>query len=484
MENIFNPSLLTDFYEFTMMQVYFYKFPDHESTFEMFFRRQPFNGGYSIFAGLDPLLDAIRNIKFTGTDIDYLASQNIFRKEFLDYLAGFKFQGDIYSIKEGSVVFPGEPLLRITGSLPEAQLIESLVLNYINFQTLIATKSARIADAAGNKPVLEFGLRRAQGIDGGLSGTRASFIGGASSTSNTLAGKLFNIPVTGTMAHSFIMSDDSELEAFKKYSEMYPDRCVLLVDTFDTLGSGIPNAVKIFRDLKKRNPSLMAVRIDSGDLEYLSFEARKIFDNEHLNEVKIFVSSDIDEWIIHQISESNAPVDAWGVGTRMITGWDDPALTGVYKITALKKDNIVKPCIKISNQSEKITNPGIKNVMRFFKNNKILCDLLYLDAEEHELMQKIKKKKNIYFNHPSTDYEGFMLRDFDFSEPLLTKVMKGGKRIYNPVSLIEISEYRQNQMNSLDKTYKRLLNPHTFKVSLSDNLKKMKSDLIASLSKK
>ncbi len=380
-----NLSLLTDFYELTMMQGYFFKFPDEEGVFEMFFRHQPFNGGYSIFAGLDPLLDAIEKIKFSDDDLRYLESQSLFKKEFIDYLSGFSFKGDIYSMKEGTAVFPNEPLMRVSGNLMETQLIESIVLNFINFQTLIATKTARMADTAGDKAILEFGLRRAQGIDGAISGTRAAYIGGASATSNTLAGKIYGIPVSGTMAHSWVMAAGSELESFRKYAELYPDKCVLLVDTFDTLKSGIPNAITVFKELRAKNPSLMAVRIDSGDLEYLSIEARKMFDDAGLTEVKIFVSSDIDEWIIRQIKSNGAPIDAWGVGTRLITGGNDPALPGVYKIVAQKKGDVMRPCIKISNQSEKITNPGVKNVMRFYRGNNMLCDLLFLEEEEEAL---------------------------------------------------------------------------------------------------
>jgi nicotinate phosphoribosyltransferase len=477
-----NLSLLTDFYELTMMQGYFFKFPDEEGVFEMFYRYQPFNGGYSIFAGLDPLLDAIEKIKFSDDDLRYLESQTLFKKEFIDYLSGFSFKGDIYSMREGTVVFPNEPLMRVSGNLMETQLVESIILNFVNFQTLIATKTARMADTAGDKAILEFGLRRAQGIDGALSGTRASYIGGASATSNTLAGKIYGIPVNGTMAHSWVMAAGSELESFRKYAELYPDKCVLLVDTFDTLKSGIPNAITVFKELRAKNPSLMAVRIDSGDLEYLSIEARKMFDDAGFSEVKIFVSSDIDEWIIRQIKSNGAPIDAWGVGTRLITGGNDPALSGVYKIVAQKKGVVMRPCIKISNQSEKITNPGVKNVMRFYRGNNMLCDLLFLEEEEEALKNKIVQKEPVRFNHPATDYAGFVLKTYDHAEPLLAKVMENGKRIEAPKSLSYIKEYKQNQINSLDKTFRRLLNPHTYKVSLSDNLKKLKTNLIKDIS--
>lgn len=473
-----NLSLLTDFYELTMMQGYFLNSRDDEAVFEMFYRYQPFGGGYSIFAGLDPLLDSIADIRFGDEELGYLESLKMFRKEFLDYLSGFSFMGDIYSVREGCAVFPNEPLVRITGNLMETQLAESMVLNFINFQTLIATKTARIVDIAEDKPVMEFGLRRAQGVDGAISATRAAYIGGADATSNTLAGKLYNIPVSGTMAHSWIMSADSELESFRKYAELYPARCVLLVDTLDTLKSGVPNAITVFRELEKKNPELMAVRIDSGDLEYLSRKTRKMFDEAGLKRVKIFVSSDIDEWIIKQIKNGGAPVDAWGVGTRLITGGNDPALPGVYKIVARKSGGMLRPCIKISNQTEKITNPGQKNIMRFYQDGFMLCDLLYLEDEAAELKSVIERGAPIRFNHPATDYAGFTLKTYDHAEPLLEKVMEKGKRIIPAVPLSEIRAFRKKGIDSLDSTYRRLLNPHTYKVSLSDRLKKLKTSLI------
>ena len=477
-----NLSLLTDFYELTMMQGYFLHFPKEEGVFEMFFRYQPFNGGYSVFAGLDPLIDAIEKIKFSDEDLRFLESQGLFKKEFIDYLAGFSFKGDIYSVREGTVVFPNEPLMRVSGNLMETQFVESIVLNFVNFQTLIATKTARIVDIACDKPVLEFGLRRAQGVDGAISATRAAYIGGTSATSNSLAGRMFNIPVSGTMAHSWVMSAESELDAFRKYAEIYPDKCVLLVDTFNTLKSGIPNAITVFNELKKKKHGLMGVRIDSGDLEYLSIEARKMFNDAGLPEVKIYVSSDIDEWIIKQIRSGNAPVDAWGVGTRLITGGNDPALSGVYKIVSQKNGSTIRPCIKISNQTEKITNPGVKNIMRFYRGGNMLCDLLYLEDEEAELKNKIAGKEAIRFNHPSTDYAGFVLRNYDRAEPLLASVMENGRRTNCAAELSSIREHRQKEIDSLDKTYRRLLNPHTYKVSLSDNLKNLKTSLIKELS--
>jgi nicotinate phosphoribosyltransferase len=474
-----NLSLLTDFYELTMMQGYFLNCPEDAGVFEMFFRRQPFEGGYTVFAGLGPLLEELKELRFTGEEIAYLESLNVFKREFIEYLKSFTFGGDIYSLPEGSIVFPGEPLLRVHAKLMEAQLIESMVLNYINFQSLIATKTARIVSIAGNRPVMEFGLRRAQGANGALMATRAAFIGGASSTSNTLAGQRYGIPVSGTMAHSWVMNFETEMDAFRKYVELYPDRCVLLVDTFDTIKSGIPNAIAVFRTLKEKKPSLMAVRIDSGDLEYLSKKARKMLDQSGLREVRIFASSDLDEWIMRQLIQSGAPIDAWGVGTRLVTGWNDPALTGVYKIVAKKNGDAYEPRIKISNQAEKITNPGVKNIMRFYNGRRqVLADLLYLEEEAGDLERKIGKKEPIRFNHPATEYARFTLSEYGSAKKLLEPVMLKGKIVKDLPSIQDIKLYRQSEVDSLDETFKRLLNPHIYKISLSDRLKDLKTELI------
>jgi nicotinate phosphoribosyltransferase len=303
-----NLGLLTDYYELSMLQGYYFTHRDEQAVFEMFFRRQPFEGGFTIFAGLDPLIDAIVELRFTDDDIKYLDSLRTFRKPFLDYLKDFRFQGNVCALAEGSVVFPNEPLIRVQGELMQAQLLESLILNHINFQSLIATKTARIVIAANDGSVLEFGLRRAQGIDGAVSATRAAFIGGASSTSNVMAGKQYGIPVSGTMAHSWIMSFDSEQEAFEKYAEIYPDNCVLLVDTFDTLKSGVPNAIRVFKKLQQMGKRDFGIRLDSGDLEYLSKEARRMFDRAGLSETKIYASNELDEWVIDQIIKNGACV--------------------------------------------------------------------------------------------------------------------------------------------------------------------------------
>ncbi|HPA73510.1 MAG TPA: nicotinate phosphoribosyltransferase, partial [Spirochaetota bacterium] len=323
------------------------------------------------------------------------------------------------------------------------------------------------------------GLRRAQGPDGAFSASRAAFIGGAASTSNTLAGERLGIPVSGTMAHSWVMGFGSELESFEKYAEIYPGNCVLLVDTYDTLGSGVPNAITVFRKLRERGAPPMAVRIDSGDLEYLSVKARTMLDDAGLPEVKIFVSSDMDEWIMEHLRNSGAPIDAWGVGTRMVTGWGEPALAGVYKIVAKDGGSGFEPCIKISNQPEKVTNPGIKNVLRFFgADGQMLADLLCLEEEADDILASTEKRLPVRFNHPSAEYAGFVMEEYGFAERPLVPVMSGGRKTGTPPALADIREFRRQQVEALDATYRRLINPHVYRTSLTDRLKKLKSDMI------
>ncbi|MDC7127352.1 MAG: nicotinate phosphoribosyltransferase, partial [Spirochaetales bacterium] len=365
---MYSSALLTDLYELTMMQGYFFKKNNPDVVFEMFFRRNPFKGGYTVFAGLEPLLTRLSNLHFDNDDIEYLKGTGIFKDSFLNYLKDFKFTGDIFSVDEGTIVFPGEPLITVKANLMEAQLIESFLLNTVNFQTLIATKSSRVYSASSEGMIMEFGLRRAQGIDGALSAARASYIGGASATSNTLAGKLYDIPVSGTMAHSWVMSFDSELESFRKYAEIYPSNAIFLIDTYDSLGSGIENAIIVGKELKAKGYNF-GVRIDSGDLQYLSEEIRKRLDAEGLPDAFIAVSNDLNEHIIRQLVRDGAPINSWGVGTQLVTGGDDSSLTGVYKIVAKQQGDKLVPTIKLSNNPEKTTNPGFKQVYRFYDKN-------------------------------------------------------------------------------------------------------------------
>jgi nicotinate phosphoribosyltransferase len=462
-----------------MMQGFYKNDPQRQAVFDMFFRRHPFGGGYAIFAGLEPLLEVIENFRFSDNDINYLASLKTFSGEFLEYLASFRFKGEIYAAKEGSVVFPNEPLLRIHGTMLEAQLIEPVVLNYVNFQTLIATKSARVCEAAGGSAIMEFGLRRAQGVDGAVSAARAAFVGGAKATSNVLAGRLYGIPVRGTMAHSWVMSFPSEAEAFEAFADMYPNDCILLVDTYDTLRSGVPNAVKIFKELQKKGIHNFGIRLDSGDLGFLSREARAIFEKEGVSEAKIVASNDLDEWVIEQLRHDGAMIDSYGVGTRLVTADKDPSLTGVYKLAAKHDGKEFRPAMKVTNNPEKMSNPDIKNVYRFFDSaGMMLADLVLLESSREEIDSLIASGRHIRLNHPSIGYSYAALDNYAKAVPLLEKVMGNGRRVNPARSITEIQQYAKEGLDSLHGTYKRLLNPHVYKVSLSCNLKKLKMSLV------
>lgn len=469
-----NYALLTDFYELTMMQGYLLNRYNPRTVFEMFFRKAPFGGGFTVFAGLETLLEAITEFRFEPGDLEFLEKQKIFRPEFLRYLKAFRFTGDVYAMDEGTIAFPNEPLLRVHAPLIEAQLVESIVLNIINFQTLVATKAARIYLASEEGTVFEFGLRRAHGVNGAIAATRASYIGGVAGTSNTLAGKLFDIPVKGTMAHSWIMAFESELTAFEKYAEVYPDGCILLIDTYDTLKSGLENALKIGKALKARGKTSFGVRLDSGDLEYLAKIVRRRLDEEGLAEARIAASNELDEEIIHQLITQGAPIDIWGVGTHLVTAKGDPALTGVYKLAAKETDGRFQPTLKVSNNPDKISDPGIKQVHRFANGlGSPICDLLTL-AEE-----RVEKGKSFRFFHPRYPYHFLDISEYDRIEPLLTLKMEQGRIVTDFPSLKAIQEKTKANLRALDATYKRILNPHVYKVSLSEALKNLKFSLIA-----
>jgi nicotinate phosphoribosyltransferase len=468
-----NLTLLTDFYELSMMQGLFLHGENPQVVFDMFYRRQPFNGGFALFAGLQTALSQIESIKFSDDDLSYLDSLGVFHKDFLDYLEGFRFLGDIWSMDEGTLAFPGEPLVRVHASLMEAQLIESALLAILNFQTLIATKTARIGLAANGGTIVEFGLRRAQGVDGALSASRAAFIGGASATSNTLAGKLHGIPVRGTMAHSWIMAFASEREAFEKYAEAYPDATMLLIDTYDTLGSGIENAIAVGAALRDAGHRSFGVRLDSGDLEYLSKKVRARLDTAGLPDARIMASNELDENIIHQLLTHNAPIDVWGVGTNLVTGAGDPALTGVYKMAARLSGTEWVPTIKVSNNPEKVTNPGIKQVWRFTGDGgSLIADLICLADETPQ------PGRAHTFHHPTGDYRSFLLSDYHHITPLLRQRMKTGKSTEAWPPLASIQDRAREELDRLDDTFKRLINPHLYKVSLSDALNELKGRLI------
>jgi nicotinate phosphoribosyltransferase len=466
-------ALFTDFYALTMAQGYWKKNMARKSVFEMFFRKHPFQGGFSIFAGLEPLLEKLSGFSFSADDIAYLRSLSFFEDAFLDYLADFRFSGMVHAMDEGTVIFPQEPLVRITGNLIECQLVEGLVLNTINFQSLIATKTARVYNAAQNGMIMEFGLRRAQGEDGALSATRASIIGGAAGTSNVLGGKKFGVKVMGTMAHSWVMAFGSEEEAFSAYAEIYPQHPVFLIDTFDTLNSGIVNAVKVGKEIVKRGGSF-GVRLDSGDLYYLTQEVRKALDKEGLHKATIAVSNDLDEDIIEALVQQGAPINSWGVGTRMVTGGNEAAFTGVYKLAAYETpQGTMTPTIKFSDNPEKTTNPAVKQVLRLYGNHGAASDVLIIDGED-----AIKAGEMHVFWHPSADYRHFRTCVDKEPRPLLTKKMENGRIIAERKPLLDIQKHTLESLSEFDETYKRLLNPHIFKVSVTENLRNLKLSLI------
>ncbi len=470
-------ALFTDFYELTMAQGFWQNNMNKTSVFDVFFRRNPFEGGCAVFAGIETLIDTLVAFHFTQEDIDYLDSLNRFEKGFLDYLRTFKFTGELFAIEEGSIIFPNEPLIRIHANLIEAQIIEGLVLNQVNFQSLIATKTLRMVIASKNSHIMEFGLRRAQGFDGAMSATRASFIGGASSTSNTLAGKLFGIPVIGTMAHSWIMSFPTELEAFEAYAKMYPNSTTFLLDTHNTLNSGIKNAIIVGKKLTEQGYNF-GVRLDSGDMQYLTTEVRKELDKAGLKNAKISVSNDLTEEIISTLVSNNAPIDSWGVGTNLVTGGKDSAFTGVYKLAARQNPNGEDfiPTMKLSDNQSKTTNPGIKNVWRLYDEEGMFkADVLAL---ENEIIDCTTKRT---FYHPAIDYRQFTFTPTK-AENLLVKRLEQSTRTrerLNECEQLKISRDRlKSQLKSLDSSYLRILNPHIYKVSMTEELKDLKLSLI------
>jgi nicotinate phosphoribosyltransferase len=472
-----NSALFTDFYSLTMANGYWKKNINHQAVFEMFFRRQPFGGGFTIFAGLADFLEKLRSFRFSPEDVAYLRELKIFDSGFLDYLSRFRFTGSILALDEGSVVFPQEPLIRVDSNLVECQIIEGMLLNVINFQSLVATKTARVWLASGKGSVLEFGLRRAQGPDGAMSATRAAYIGGAMGTSNTLGGKVYRIPVFGTMAHSWIMAFPGEEEAFQAYADIYPGRAIFLIDTYDTLKSGVPNAVKVGRRLAEQGKSF-GVRLDSGDIHYLSVEVRKLLDQAGFSGATITVSNDLDEMIIHTLKEAGAPIDSWGVGTQMVTGGTEAAFTGVYKLAARDdgKGRLI-PAIKFSDNPEKTTTPGVKQVWRIKDPaGMAVADVLTLE-DDPEGPDILEKGKRYSFWHPAADYRHFFHEISGSAEKLLKPRMEKGELLPGP-TLGEIRTHVEAELDSFDSSYKRLLNPHVYKVSFTDRLRKLKLDLI------
>jgi len=463
--------LFTDFYELTMAQGYWKLGRDGKAVFDVFFRRNPFAGGYSVFAGLEPLLHDLEALRFSDADIAYLDTLGMFERGFLDYLSGFRFRGDVWAVGEGEIVFPQGVLMRVHADIIEAQIVEGLVLNRLNFGSLIATKTARIWRASNYGNVMEFGLRRAQGPDGALSASRSSYIGGASSTANTLAGRLYGIPVSGTMAHSWVMAFPDEKEAFDAYASIYPTKTVYLIDTYDTLESGIGNAIASGEALAAKGLRF-GVRLDSGDIDYLSREVRKRLDAAGFEDASIVVSNELDEDIVEHLVADGAPVDSWGVGTKLVTGGTDSSFPGVYKLAAVERSGRLEPAMKFSDNPEKTTNPGVKQLWRLYDDRGMaLDDLVALDGEEP------RPGEEIILHHPSADYRRLRIAPSSV-KPLLSKVMEGGAISAAMPPLAEVRGGLRRRFDDFDSTYLRLLNPHVYKVSISSALRDLKLGFI------
>ena len=478
-------TLLTDLYELTMMQGYFKNPTDQTVVFDAFYRKNPCDGGYAIAAGLEQVIEYIRDLHFTPDDVEYLRSLNIFDEDFLEYLRGFHFTGDIYAIPEGTVVFPREPLLKVIAPIMEAQLIETAILNIINHQSLIATKAARVVYAAKGDGIMEFGLRRAQGPDAGIYGARAAVIAGCIGTSNVLTGKMFHVPVKGTHAHSWIMSFPDEYTAFKTYAEMYPSACILLVDTYDVLDSGVPNAIRVFKEMKEKYPDFKnyGIRIDSGDLAYLSKEAFKLLDEAGFGDAIISASSDLDEYLIANLKSQGAKINSWGVGTNLITSKDCPAFGGVYKLAAIKEpgDEDFTPKIKLSENTEKITNPGNKTIYRIYdkETGKIRADLICLADETFD------DQKDMILFDPLETWKKTKVKGGTYTlRELLVPIFKKGLCVYTSPSVMEMQKICAEEQNTLWPETRRLVNPHEVYVDLSDKLYKVKSELLEEMSMK
>ena len=468
-----NLTLLTDLYQLTMMQGYIRENKQERAVFDLYFRAVADFSAYALACGLETALDYIENLRFTHDDIAYLWSQRLFDEEFLAYLKSFCFTGDIDAMPEGTVCFPGEPLLRVTAPLPQAQLLETALLNIINHQTLIATKASRVVHAAAGGQVLEFGLRRAQGPDAGLYGSRASIIGGCVATSNVLAGRMFDVEVSGTHAHSWVMSFDSELEAFRAYARAFPKNCLLLVDTYDSIKSGIPNAIKVFEELRASGREPVGIRLDSGDLAYLSKRARIMLDEAGFPDTRIVASGDLDEDVIWDLRAQGARIDTWGVGTRLITSRDHPALGGVYKLAALEKEGRMRPVLKHSDSPNKRTTPGEKQVWRLYERTSGMAtaDLVTLADET------VDDSQPLTIFSPEEPYKRMTLNDFA-AKALLQPCIVGGKRVLGRVPLTQIASYAKLQLDTLWEEYRRLRSPHVYKVDLSQKLYDLRRELL------
>lgn len=467
-----NLTLLTDLYQLTMINGYLKcGTAEKVSVFDVFYR-----GGaelsYAVAAGLEQVVEYIRNLHFDDGDIEYLRSLSIFDEEFLNALKEFKFTGDIYALPEGTICFPYEPILTVVAPIFQAQYIETAILTIINHQTLIATKASRMKNCTDGN-ILEFGLRRAQGPDAGIYGARAAMIGGCVATSNVLTGKMFDVPVGGTHSHSWVMSFPDELTSFREYAKLYPKNTLLLVDTYDTIKSGVPNAIKVFDEMKARGEKPVGIRLDSGDLAYLSRNARKMLDQAGHSDCKIFASNDIDENVLLSLKTQDAKIDVWGIGTKLITSFTTPSLGGVYKMSAIEQNGKLLPKIKISNTFEKITNPGFKKLARIYnaESGMMEADLIMLHDEE------LNDSVPLTITHPVQRWKSTTFTDY-YTRELMVQVFKSGALVYALPTLKEIMKYAAAEMSSLSEEYKRVINPHVYKVDLSDGLYALKTELL------
>jgi len=474
-----NLTLMTDLYELTMMQGYFRNKEQNVTViFDAFYRNNPMESGYAICAGLEQVIEYIKNLRFNEDDIAYLKGLGIFQDDFLEYLANFKFTGSIYAIPEGSVMFPREPMIKVIAPIMEAQLIETAILNIVNHQSLIATKTSRICFAARGDGIMEFGLRRAQGPDAGTYGARAAIIGGCVGTSNVLAGQLFDVPVKGTHAHSWIMSFPDEYSAFKAYADIYPNACILLVDTYDTLKSGIPNAIKVFTEMRESGIELTnyGIRLDSGDLSYLSKKARKMLDEAGFSDAVISASNDLDEYLIDSLKAQGSTITSWGVGTHLITSKDNPSFGGVYKLAAIKgKDGNFIPKIKLSENTEKVTNPGNKTIFRVYEkeSGKIKADLICMADET------FPENEPLLLFDPAEPWKKTKLAAGTFTiREMMIPVFIDGECIYESPKVMDIRKYCQEELETLWPETRRLVNPHKVYVDLSKKLYDTKIQLL------
>lgn len=484
-----SPTLATDQYQLTMALGYWKKgMAERPAVFEMYFRKNPFGGGYVIMAGLETLIGLLQAFRFTRSDLDYLASLKdraglpLFEDRFLRYLEELRFQCSVAAVPEGTPVFPVEPLVRVEGPILQAQLLESLLLNTLNFQSLVATKAARVCHEAKGDPVVDFGLRRAQGIDGGLSASRACYVGGCTGTSNVMAGKLLGIPVSGTHAHSWVMSFPSELEAFESYAEALPNNCVFLVDTYGTL-NGIKNAITVAKRLKAEGHIFTGVRLDSGDLAYFSIQARHMLDEAGLRDAAILASNELDEYVVRSLKSQGARISVWGVGTKLVTAYDDPALSGVYKLSAIQPAAGAKPThaadhaggwqykLKLSEQRAKISLPGVHQVYRYLAADGRFAADAIVDAQEGDgPMDRMVD--------PDDDTKVKLLGRFSGREPLMVPVFDQGKLVYTPPPLAAVRDRTREQLAKLDESHKRLEFPHLYPVGLSPQLARLRNDMI------